>query len=220
MAVRTIQLNDSLYKYMGEINASEPEVMAKLRVTTATLPMARMQIAPEQAQFMSLLVQLQGAEKLLEIGTFTGYSALAMALALPENGHLIACDTSVEWTDIAQKYWHEAGVHHKIELRLGPAVDTLKVLLNEGYGERFDFIFIDADKANYPHYYELSLQLLRSGGLIAIDNVFLQGQVTDQGASGQRVIAIRNLNLQIKQDNRINYSVVPIGDGLTLVRKK
>ena len=219
MSRQTRVLTDELYEYLHAISPSEPEIMTQLRERTATMPMAVMQISLEQAQFMQLLIQLIGAKKVLEIGTFTGYSALAMALALPVGGKLVTCDISDEWTSIAQEYWHRAEIAEKIDLRLAPALETLDLLLADSTTAGFDFIFIDADKANYPHYYERSLQLLRSGGLIAIDNVFMQGKVVDPMVTSKGVVAIRQLNQAISCDKRVTFSVVPIGDGLTLVRK-
>lgn len=219
MTRRTLLLTDELYAYLHAVSASEPELMAQLRKRTALLPMAMMQISREQAQFMQLLLQLTGAKKVLELGTFTGYSTLAMALALPADGTVITCDTSEEWTSIAQEYWRNAGVADKIDLCLAPALETLDRLLADGAQGSFDFVFIDADKTNYPHYYERCIQLLRSGGLIAIDNVFMDGKVADQTATNKGVAAVRQLNETIKHDERITFSIIPIGDGVTLVRK-
>jgi caffeoyl-CoA O-methyltransferase len=179
-----------------------------------------MQISPEQGQFMRLLIELLGAKKTLDIGTFTGYSALSVALSLPENGQIIACDTSIEWTDIAKRFWDRAGVSHKISLKLAPALNTLDTLLAEGQANTFDFSFIDADKENYMAYYEKSLALVRPGGLIAIDNVLWSGQVADPTIQDTDTIAIRALNSKILMDDRVTMSMVPISDGLTLARKK
>lgn len=199
---------------------NEPELLAQLRQETAQHPMGRMQIAPEQGQLMALLVQLMGAKRTLEIGVFTGYSALAVALALPADGCLIACDTSEECTAIARRYWQKAGVAHKIDLRLAPALETLDRLLAEGQANRFDFAFIDADKSNYDAYYERSLQLVRVGGLIAIDNVLWYGRVADPDIQDRRTTRLRELNRKLHRDPRVAISLIPIGDGLTLALKQ
>jgi predicted O-methyltransferase YrrM len=179
-----------------------------------------MQIAPEQGQFMALLVQLLGAKKTLEIGVFTGYSTLCVALSLPANGTIVACDVSEEYTCVARRYWEAAGVAHKINLRLAPALSTLDELLASGQAGTFDFAFIDADKANYQAYYERSLQLIRSGGLIAIDNVLWSGRVADSQIQDNQTRSIRALNEQLHQDERVTLSLVPIADGLTLALKR
>jgi caffeoyl-CoA O-methyltransferase len=179
-----------------------------------------MQIAPEQGQFMALLVELLGVRKALEIGTFTGYSALVVALAMPVDGRLIACDVSEEWTAIGRRYWEEAGVADKIDLRLGPALATLDELLAAGAEESFDFAFIDADKTGYDDYYERSLRLLRPGGLIAIDNVLWNGNLYDLSIDDPDTVAIRALNEKLHTDERVSLSLVPIGEGLTLARKR
>jgi predicted O-methyltransferase YrrM len=178
-----------------------------------------MQIAPEQGQFMALLVRLTGARRILEIGTFTGYSALAMALALPAEGRIVACDVSEAWTAVAKRYWQRAGVAGRIELRLAPALQTLDALIGEGGGGSFDFAFIDADKSRYLDYYERSLTLLRPGGLIAVDNTLWGGSVADPAKIDADTAAIRAFNAALHADPRIELSLVPIGDGLTLARK-
>ncbi|HEY9538122.1 MAG TPA: class I SAM-dependent methyltransferase [Kiloniellaceae bacterium] len=198
----------------------ESELQRRLREETAALPGAGMQIAPEQGQFMALLVELTGARRCLEIGTFTGYSALAVAQALPDDGRLVACDVNETTTAVARRYWREAGVAQKIDLRLAPARDTLDVLLAEGAAGSFDFVFIDADKANYDAYYEAALKLLRSGGLIAVDNVLWDGAVIDPAADDADTVAIRALNAKIATDQRVTCSMLPLGDGLTLARKR
>jgi len=175
--------------------------------------------SPEQAQFIQLLIQLMGAKKTLEVGTFTGYSALAVALALPEDGQLITCDIDAQVTTIAQEYWQRAGVGNKIKLHLAPALDTLDQLLVNGEAGSFDFVFIDGDKKNYPNYYEKALQLLRTGGLVAIDNVLWSGKVADQDINDDSTCTIRQLNAAIKDDQRVSISMLPLGDGLTLARK-
>ena len=206
---------------MEKFFEGEYHIKAMLREETAKLPMHQMQIGPEQAQFMGLLMQLMGAKKTIELGVFTGYSTLSTALALPPDGKIIACDISEEWTNLAKNYWEKAGVSKKIELHLAPALDTLDLLLlrRDSY-ESFDFAFIDADKGNYDHYYEAALVLLRSGGLIAVDNVLWDGKVADLHIQDADTLAIRALNEKIKQDERVSISMIPIGDGLTLARKK
>jgi caffeoyl-CoA O-methyltransferase len=213
-------LSDELAAYVREVSLREPELFRRLRQETAQLPLARMQITPEQGQFMALLVKLLGARRTLEIGVFTGYSTLAVAAALPEDGQVVACDVSEEWTAIARRYWAEAGVAHKIDLRLAPAQQTLDHLLAEGRQESFDFVFIDADKENYEAYYECGLHLLRRGGLIGIDNVLWHGQVADPSRTDAETEAIRSLNLKLRDDERVDISLIPIGDGLTLARKR
>lgn len=194
--------------------------MRRLREETASMEQANMQISPEQGQFMALLVELIGARSVLEIGTFTGYSALAMAVALPENGVLVACDVSEEWTAIGRRYWEEAGVGHKIELRLAPALETLDALLAEGRAGTFDFAFIDADKEGYDAYYERALELVRLGGLIALDNTLWDGKVADPAATDVDTEAIRAINAKLALDERVTLSLIPVGDGLTLARKR
>jgi predicted O-methyltransferase YrrM len=221
MSNRTIQVDDRLYDYIVSVSVRETDVLRKLREETARLGgMARMQISPEQGQFMALLVELTGARRMLEVGTFTGYSALACATALPPDGELVACDMNREWTDMAQRYWHEAGVSDKIQLRLGAAADTLKSLIEGGQANTFDLMFIDADKANYDTYYELGLKLVRPGGLIMIDNVLWHGSVADPSVQDEDTNAIRALNQKLHIDNRISLSMVPISDGLTLARRR
>ncbi len=220
MSNRTLSMTDALYDYLLAVSSREPEILRRLRAETARLPNAGMQIGPEQGQFMGLLVQLMGARRTLEVGVFTGYSSLAVALALPPDGRVVACDVSEEWTAIARRYWAEAGVAGKIELRLGPAVETLDALLADGQADGFDFAFIDADKENYDHYYERALRLVRPGGLIAIDNVLWGGRVADPEAQGESLAAIRALNAKLHRDERVALSLVPIGDGLTLALRR
>lgn len=220
MSTRTLGLSDSLYAYLQSVSLREPEILTQLREETAQHSMARMQISPEQGQFMALLIKLMGAKKTLDIGVFTGYSSLVVALALPEDGKVIACDVSTDYTAIASRYWQQAGVEHKIDLKIAPAVETLDHLIAAGETESFDFAFIDADKSNYDNYYSLSLQLIRPGGLIAIDNVLWSGQVADPNVNDYRTKQIRALNEKLHQDDRVDISLVPIGDGLMLVRKK
>jgi predicted O-methyltransferase YrrM len=217
---QTLTLDDRLYHYLLDVSLREPEILRRLREETARHPKAEMQIAPEQGQFMALLVRLLGARRLLEVGVFTGYSSLAMALALPPDGRLIACDVSEEFTAVARRYWAEAGVADRIELRIAPAVETLDALLAAGEAGRFDLAFIDADKPSYDAYYERSLALLRPGGLILLDNTLQEGQVADPGVETENVIAIRRLNEKLLGDTRIDLSLLPVADGLTLARKR
>ena len=219
MSSKTISLTDPLRDYMISVSLREPEILARLREETAGLPMAMMQISPEQGQFMALLVQMLGARRCLEVGTFTGYSSLAVALALPE-ARIVCCDVSEEWTSIARRYWQEAGVAERVDLRLGPATETLQKLIDEGQAGTFDFAFIDADKDNYCAYYELALQLVRTGGVIGFDNTFQGGRVADPGEQSGNVLAIRKLNENLYRDERVGLSMVPIGDGLTLCLKR
>ncbi len=220
MPKQSIGLDDQLYNYLLSVSLREPEILLKLRQETASHPRSTMQISPEQGQFMRLLVQLIGAKKTLEVGVFTGYSSLSVALALPDDGKIIAADVSEEFTAIARRYWQEAGVAHKIDLRLAPGLETLDQLLATGQGETFDFAFIDADKENYDGYYERSLQLLRPGGLIAIDNVLWSGQVADPENQDESTQSIRALNEKLHHDERVTLSLVPIADGLTLAIKR
>ncbi|MFQ5690813.1 MAG: class I SAM-dependent methyltransferase [Gemmatimonadota bacterium] len=220
MATQTHTLSDALYDYFQRVSVREPPLLRRLREETAPLERAVMQISPEQGQFMALLVELSGARLALEIGTFTGYSALAVALALPPDGRLVACDVSQEWTSIARRYWAEAGVADKIDLRLAPALSTLDELLADGRAGSFDFAFIDADKENYDAYYERALELVRPGGLIAIDNTLWEGKVIDPGVTDPATEAIRALNRKLRDDERVSLSLVPIGDGLTLTRRR
>ena len=220
MPKQTIGLDDRLYNYLLSVSLREPEILRQLRQETNNHPQAIMQISPEQSQFMALLVQLLGAKKTLEVGVFTGYSSLSVALALPHDGKIIACDVSEEYTAIARRYWQKAGVVDKIDLRLAPALETLDRLLADGQAETFDFAFIDADKVNYEGYYERSLQLVRPGGLIAINNVLWGGKVAYSQFQNSSTLAIRALNQKLHHDERVNLSLVPIADGLTLALKR
>jgi predicted O-methyltransferase YrrM len=220
MTRRTNYLGDELYRYLVDVSVREPDVLRRLREETAALPNANMQIGPEQGQFMALLVELIGAQHTLEIGTFTGYSALAVAMALPFDGRVIACDLSEEWTSVGRPFWEEAGQAHKIEVRLGPALDTLDGLIAEGKEGYYDFAFIDADKTAYPAYFERCLQLVRRGGLIAIDNTLWEGKVVDAEVMDDDTEAIRSFNAALREDHRVSLSLVPIGDGLTLAKKR
>ncbi|MEH1902212.1 MAG: class I SAM-dependent methyltransferase [Nostoc sp.] len=220
MPKQSIGLDNQLYNYLLSVSLREPEILLKLRQETASHPRSGMQISPEQGQFMRLLVQLIGAKKTLEVGVFTGYSSLSVALALPADGKIIAADVSEEFTAIARRYWQEAGVADKIDLRLAPGLETLDQLLATGQAETFDFAFIDADKENYEGYYERSLQLVRPGGLIVIDNVLWSGQVAQEQNQDESTQAIRALNEKLHHDERVSLSLVPIADGLTLAMKR
>ncbi len=221
MSNQSIGLSDNLYQYLVANSVREPEILTRLREETAAHPLVNMQISPEQGQLMGLLVQLIGAKKCLEVGVFTGYSSLIVALHLPEDGKLIACDVSEEFTSIACKYWQEARVSNKIDLKIAPALETLDRLLANGEAGTFDFAFIDADKNNYAAYYDRCLQLVRQGGLILVDNVLWYGRVADpMMADDKRTQAIKQLNQQIYHDDRVQISLIPIGDGLTIARKK
>jgi len=220
MGKHTLNITDTLYDYLLSVSLQETTVQRELRAATDEMKEAMMQISPDQGQFMALLVKLINAENIIEVGTFTGYSALTLAQVLPEHGKLVACDISKEWTSMAQRFWQQAGVANKIDLHLGPARDTLASLINDGQQEQFDFAFIDADKQNYQHYYEYCLQLIRPGGLVAIDNVLWGGSVADQNDQQPDTVAIREFNRLISEDKRVDISLVPIGDGLTLARKK
>jgi len=220
MSSRTLSLDGRLYDYLLAVSVREPRVLAELREETARLPGAGMQISPEQGQFMRLLVELLGAQRTLEVGVYTGYSSLCVAQALPEDGQLIACDINAEYTAIARRYWQRAGLEQRIRLELGPALGTLDGLIAAGESGRFDFAFIDADKENYQAYYERSLALLRRGGLIAVDNVLWGGSVADPADQKSSTLAIRALNAQLAEDSRVSVSLVPIGDGLFLARKR
>jgi Predicted O-methyltransferase len=219
MSNRSLNLDDTLYDYLLAHSLREHPEQAALREATRSHPRARMQISPEQGQFMALLVKLLGARHTLEIGVFTGYSALSVALALPADGRILACDISEEYTRIGRRYWERAGVAHKIDLRLAPALETLDAELAAGASGRYDFAFIDADKTGYADYYERCLQLLRPGGLIAIDNVLWSGAVA-QPAQGDDTRALQALNQRLHDDERIDLSMLPVGDGLTLARKR
>jgi predicted O-methyltransferase YrrM len=214
----SIGLDEALNRYLVEVGVREHPVLAELRRQTAELPNAGMQIAPEEGALLALLVRLLPARRILEIGTFTGYSSTAMALAQPDGGRITCCDVSREWTDIARRAWADAGVDDRVDLRLGPAVSTLDELLGAGEAGSYDLAFIDADKASYDDYYERSLQLVRSGGVIAIDNVLRSGRVADPAADDADTNAIRALNAKIAADERVEIVMVPIADGVTLAR--
>jgi predicted O-methyltransferase YrrM len=218
MSNRTLCVTEKLYEYMLSVSLREPEVLQQLRAETALEENANMQISPEQGQFMALLVKMLGAKRTLDIGVYTGYSSLCIALALPEDGRVIACDINRKWTDIAKRYWRQAGVEGRIDLRIAPAKQILAALIEEG-AESFDFAFIDADKVNYDIYYEYCLKLVRRGGLIVIDNVLWKGAVADDSVNDAETVAIRALNKKIHSDSRVEFSLVPIADGVALARK-
>ena len=220
MSNRTISLTDSLYDYLLSVSLREPQLLLDLREETAAMPSARMQISPEQGQFMALLVKLSRARRCLEVGVFTGYSSLAVAMALPADGRIVACDVSEKWTAVARTYWQAAGVDHKIDLRIAPALETLDALVADGQAGRFDLAFIDADKTNYLAYYERVLVLLRRGGLLLVDNTLWSGAVADPENSEPDTVALRHFNETLHADERVELSLVPIGDGLTLALKR
>lgn len=220
MSNKTLNLNASLYRYMLSVSLREPPILKSLRKETAKLSSRNMQIAPEQGQFMAFLVELIGAKKTLEIGVYTGYSSLAVALALPDDGRITACDINSETGSVAKRFWQKAGIHHKIDLKLAPALETLDKLIAWGETSTFDFIFIDADKQNYSNYYERSLALTRTGGLILIDNVLWGGEVANPKHHDKQTEAICQLNQTLVNDSRVSISMLPIADGLTLLRKR
>lgn len=213
-------LPENIYDYMNSVSLREPAILTRLREETAAHPMGGMQIPPEHGQLLALLMQLMGARRTLEVGVFTGYSSLAVALALPDDGKILACDVSEEYTSVARRYWKEAGVDHMIELRIKPALETLHELLAQHQHNRYDFAFIDADKANYEGYYECALELVRPGGLIAIDNVLWHGRVIDPEANDADTLAIRAINKKLLGDSRVAISMLPVSDGLTLACKR
>ncbi len=220
MSNRTLTIDERIYDYLLSISVKEPALLGRLREETAQDPLANMQIAPEQGRFMALLVELLGVRHAIEIGTYTGYSALCIAMAMPSDGHLICCDTSEQWTAVARRYFFEASVADRIELKIAPALTTLDDLLAKGQMGAFDFAFIDADKENYENYFERCLALARPGGLIAVDNTLWGGSVADPENQEPSTQAIRRFNEKRYNDERVSLSLVPIGDGLTLARKK
>jgi caffeoyl-CoA O-methyltransferase len=217
---RTLSIDDRIYNYLCDVAINESELLQQLREETAQVEYSVMQISPEQGQFMSLLIKLMGAKRAIEIGTYTGYSSICVAGAMPQEGKLICCDISPQWTAIAEKYWARAGLEHKIELLSQPAQLTLQNLLDEGAERSFDFIFIDADKQNYITYYEMALRLLRKGGIIAVDNTLWSGAVADPENTEPGTRAIRRFNDMLKQDDRVSQCLLTIGDGLTLILKE
>ena len=220
MAGRLLSLTEALYRYVVDHTGPEHPVLAELRAATAGIPHAGMQIGTDQGRLMALLVKLLGARRTLEVGVFTGYSSLCVALALPEDGRMVACDVSEEWTAIARRYWEKAGVARKIDLKLAPALATLDALVAAGESGRYDFAFIDADKENYPGYYERCLALVRPGGLIAVDNTLWSGAVIDPGDRSADTAAIRAFNDKLRADGRIELALATVGDGLTLALKR
>jgi predicted O-methyltransferase YrrM len=219
MSIRNLGLPETVYEYLIAHSVRDNAIKRRLREETAKLPLGMMQIGADQGQFMGLLVELIGARRAIEIGTFTGYSSLCVAEAMGPQGRMICCDISEEFTAIARRYWREAGVADRIDLRLGSGIETLDKLLAAGEAGKFDFAFIDADKTNYDAYYERALKLVRSGGLIAIDNVLWGGAVADPKDQAEDTVAIRRLNDKLAKDDRVTIAMVSIGDGLTLARK-
>ena len=219
MSNRTIRMTDKIDEYLHWASVRESDLHRRLREETAVLEHGGMQISPVQGQLMHMLVGLIGARRAIEIGVFTGYSALCVALALPEDGELVACDVDEEWTTIARRYWTEAGVDSRIRLEVAPAADTLDRLIREGRTGTFDFAFIDADKTNYELYYERCLELLRPGGLVLIDNVLWGGAVADEGGGSEETLALREFNARRRSDMRVEFCMLPVGDGLTVARK-
>ncbi len=220
MTNRTLTIDDHLYRYIVDHSLRETSLMRELREATQREELSRMQISPEQGQFMALLVELLGARRIIEVGTFTGYSALCMAQAMPDEGELICCDVSEQWTAIGVPFWERAGVRQRIDLRIAPALETLEDLLVSGRAGDFDMAFVDADKTNYQNYFERCLTLLRPGGLLMFDNTLWDGAVADPEVSDADTVALRALNRQLHADERVSISLVPIGDGLTLARKR
>ncbi|MCU7650234.1 O-methyltransferase [Pseudomonas piscis] len=220
MTARTLNLDDALYQYLLDVSLRDTSLLRRLRDETQALPTARWQVAPEQGQFLALLIKLIGARRVLEVGTFTGYSALCMAQALPGGGALVCCDLPGDYNATARRYWQEAGVQQLIDLRLAPALETLASLEQQGQSNSFDLIFIDADKANYPAYLEFALRLLRTGGLVVFDNTLWSGRVLEVAPASEDTRAIQALNRALKDDPRIDLSLLPLGDGLTLCRKR
>ncbi|HET8552239.1 MAG TPA: class I SAM-dependent methyltransferase [Gammaproteobacteria bacterium] len=220
MSNRTISLDESLYQYLLDVSVREPGILRRLREETARRENANMQISPEQGRLLALLVQAIGARRCIEIGVFTGYSSLSVALALPDDGRIVACDVSEEYTAVARRYWREAGVEDKIDLRIAPALKTLERMIDADEDRLYDFAFIDADKTRYGDYYERVLKLLKPNGLIAIDNTLWGGRVVDSADKDEDTIAIREFNEKLFADERIDLSLVPIGDGLTLAHKR
>lgn len=213
-------LDDALYEYILSVSLRDDPLLAKLRAETAAMPMAVMQIAPDQGQLMALLVRLIGARRAIEVGVFTGYSSLCIARALPADGHLLCCDIDEDYTAVARRYWAEAGVSERVELVLAPATDTLQARIDDGDGASYDFAFVDADKESYDDYYEQCLRLLRPGGLLVFDNVLWSGDVIDSAARDAETRALRALNRKLHHDERVDVSLIPVADGLYLARKR
>ena len=220
MSTTTLTITDAVREYLLAVTVREPPLLARLREETQRLPSGGMQISPEQGRFMAFLVELLGVRRYLEVGVFTGYSSLAVALAMPPDGRIVACDRSDEWTSVARRYWKEAGVEDKVELRLGFALDTLDELLAGGASGSFDFVFVDADKESALEYYERSLALLRTGGLFGFDNALWGGRVADLKDNEPSTLGVRALNQRASNDPRVSATLVPIGDGLLLATKR
>ena len=220
MANKTMGISDDLAAYVVKVGTREPDVLARLREETAAIPQHNMQIAPEQGAFLALLVELIGARRCIEVGTFTGYSSTAVALALPEDGQIVCCDVSEEWTSLARTYWAEAGVSGKVDLRIAPATETLDQLVAGGQEATYDFAFVDADKAGYDAYYERLLRLIRPGGLIVFDNMLWGGDVLDTDPSDEDTKALQALNAKLARDERITLCLLPVADGVTLARRR
>ncbi len=220
MSRNSLRIDDALDAYLAVLLPEEPAVLARLREETSRLEVASMQIGQDQGRFMTLLLRCLGAQRTIEVGVFTGYSTLITALALPNTGHIVACDINRQWTEIALRYWREAGVADKIDLRIGPATDTLDAMLAGGDGESYDFAFIDADKPGYDGYYERSLELLRPGGVIAVDNALWGGSVANLAKNSEDTQAIRALNEKISRDPRVEAYLAPVGDGVHLAWKR
>jgi predicted O-methyltransferase YrrM len=219
LSTHTIDIVDRLYAYMLDISLREPDVLRRLRDETAKHPMAIMQISPEQGQLMQMLVRMLDAKNCIEVGVFTGYSSLVVALALPADGRIVACDISEDYTAVGEPFWKDAGVRGKIDLRIAPATETLDAMITAGETGDYDFAFIDADKPGYPEYFERCLSLLRVGGVIAVDNIFMDGNAADPDTTSENAQAMRKFNAMLKDDTRVELSLIPIGDGLTLARK-
>ncbi len=220
MSSHHLQVTEALVQYIRSVTPAEPEIFTRLREETLRDPLARMQISPEQGALFGLLTRLAGFRRTLEIGVFTGYSSLWVASSMPEDGRIVACDISEEWTSVARRYWGQAGVAHKIDLRLAPALHTLDALIAQGQAASYDFAFIDADKENYAAYYDRVLTLLRPGGLIAVDNVLWYARVIDPASQDVDTVALRAFNQKLAGDDRVWLVMLPIGDGLTLAVKK
>jgi len=220
MANRTINLNDELYDYLLEMGLREPDVLRALREATEKEELSVMRSAPEQCQLMAMLIRLTGTRRVIEVGTYTGYATLWMALALPDDGQVVTCDISERWSFVARRFWEQAGVEKRVSLQLRPALETLNALLLHDEAEQFDFAFIDADKENYEHYFECCLKLIKSGGLIVIDNVLWGGSVIDQDNQSSATQAIRSFNRKLKSDSRIDLVMLPVADGMTIAMKR
>jgi predicted O-methyltransferase YrrM len=220
MSNTSIGVPEDLHEYLVAHGVREPDILRRLREETAALPQHDMQIAPEQGAFMALLVEILDARRCIELGTFTGYSSLVVTLAMPSDGQMVCCDVSEEWTSVARRYWAEAGVGDRVDLRLGPALETLDELLAGGAAGTFDFAFVDASKREYPDYHERIVRLLRQGGVVAYDNVFWAGDILDESKTDPDTLGVRRLNDRLAQDERVTISMIPVADGLTLARKR